>query len=146
MFSRMGSSNLSFAAKSWACASIAFLAETISCLWTVVTAQLLLWHTPSIMEPKSSYATVISLPKILATKWPECTSKHDAIYSENLRVILRNSCVKCNYIVYRRPPLMNHCLSQIYPIDIIAPYLCMIQSDIILHPRQGPQIRFRQST
>jgi len=41
---------------------------------------------------------------------------------------------------------MGHSLSQIYPIDIIAPYLCMIQSDIIFHPRQGLQSRFRQST
>lgn len=146
MFSRMGSSNLSFVAKSWACASIAILAETISCLWTVATAHLLLWHTPSIMEPKTSYVTVIYLPKILATKWPECTSKHDVIHSKNLRVILRISRVKCSYIVYRKPPPMDHSLSQIYPIGIIAPYLHMIQSDIIPHHRQGLQRRFRQST
>jgi hypothetical protein len=146
MFSWMGSGNLSFAAKSWACASIGFLAGTISCLWTVATAQLLLWHTPSTRELQSSHATVISLAKILAKKWHECKSKHDVIYSKNRRVILRNSRSKCNCIVYRRPPPMDHSLSQIYPIDIIAPYLCMIQTDIILHPRQCLQSRFRQST
>jgi hypothetical protein len=146
MFSRMGSGNLPFAAKSCASASTGLLAETISCLWTVATAQLLLSHTPSLMVLQSSHATVISLPKIMATKWPECTSKHDAIYSKNRRVILRKRRVKCNCIVYRRPPPMDHSLSQIYPIDIIAPYLCMIQFDIILHPRQCLQSRFRQST
>ena len=58
---------------------------------------------------------------------------------------LRNSCVKCNYIVYRKPPPMDHSLSQIYPIGIIAPYLCTIQSDIIPHSCQGLQSRYRQS-